>query len=116
MQKISFHAMWAYGQHFRIENNDDKRVIFDYGVMANFDQGSHASLRDTNLIQGTLKYVGKIQEIIQLDYRSLQCVILKCKWFETLDRRTILHDRLSDYFAIDFTCILLDNKEPYILS
>ena len=42
-------------------------------------------------------------------------MILKCKWFDTLDRRIILHDRPSDYFAIDSTHILPNNKEPYIL-
>ena len=107
--------MWAYGQHFRKEKNYERRMIFDCGVMADFDQESHASLRDINLIQGKLKYVGKIQEIIQYDYRSFQCVIFKCKWFDTLNRRTILYDRPSDYFAINYTCILPNNKEPYIL-
>lgn len=88
--------MWAYGKHFIIEKNDERRMIFDYGVMAYFDQESHASLRDTNLIQGKIKHVGKIQEIIQLVYRSFQCMIFKCKPLNILDRRTILHDRPSD--------------------
>ena len=42
-------------------------------------------------------------------------MIFKCNWFDTLDRRTILHDRPSDDFAIDSTCILPDNRERYIL-
>jgi len=39
--------MWAYGQHFIIEKNDERRMIFYYGVMVDFDQESHASSRDT---------------------------------------------------------------------
>jgi len=57
VQALSFPTMWEYGQHFRKEKNDERRTTFDCGVIANFDQESHASSRDTNLIQGKLKYV-----------------------------------------------------------
>jgi len=56
--------MWAYGQHFRIEKIDYNRVIFECEVMVYFDQASHASIKYKNLIEGTLQYVGKIQQII----------------------------------------------------
>jgi len=55
--------MWAYGQHFRIEKNYERIMIFDCGVMAYFDKESCASSRHTNLIKRKLKYVGKIQEL-----------------------------------------------------
>ena len=50
--------MWAYGQYFVIEKNDDRRMIFDYGVMVDFDQASHASTKDIYLIERKIKYVG----------------------------------------------------------
>jgi len=59
MQVLSFPTIWVHDQHFRIEKNDDKRAIFDYGVMADFDQERCASSKDTNLIHGTLKYLEK---------------------------------------------------------
>ena len=43
MEALSFPAMWAYGQYFKIETNDERRMIFECGVMANFDQEIHAS-------------------------------------------------------------------------
>ena len=77
--------MWAYGHHFRTENVDDGHITEDCGVEAKFDQSSQASYHDQNLVQGTLGYVRKIQEIIELDFSSFQCVIFRCKWWDTFD-------------------------------
>jgi hypothetical protein len=71
--------MWAYGHHFRIEDVDNGRMTQDYGVEVEFGQYSHASHCDQNLIRGTLGYVGKIQETIQVDFSSFQCVTFRCK-------------------------------------
>ena len=57
----------------------------DCGVEVEFDQSSCASHRDKNLIRGTLGYVGKIQEIIQVDFSSFQYDIFTCKWWDTFD-------------------------------
>lgn len=52
-----------------------------------FDQFSHASYHDHALMQGTLGYVGKIQEIVQVDFSSFQCVTFMCKWWDTFYRK-----------------------------
>lgn len=39
-------------------------MTFDYGVRIDFDQASHVSTKDTNLIEGKLQYVEQIQEIL----------------------------------------------------
>jgi hypothetical protein len=44
--------------------------------VVDFKQSSRASSKDKNIIEGNLQYVGKIQEIIGLDYRSFKCCIL----------------------------------------
>ena len=44
--------MWAYGHHFHTEYVDDGNNTQDFGVEVNFDQSSHASQRDQNLIEG----------------------------------------------------------------
>ena len=54
--------------------------------MVDFKQSSQASSKDKNIIEGNLQYVGKIQEIIELDYRSFKCCIFKCRWYEAFDR------------------------------
>ena len=77
--------MRAYGHHFCIENVDDGHMTQDYGVEVEFDQSSRSSHRDLNLVRGTLGYVGKVQEIIEVDFSSFQCVIFRCKWWDTFD-------------------------------
>ena len=60
--------MWKYGRHFHTKDVDDGFMIEDYGVEVEFDQSSHDSHHDHNIMQGTLGYVGKIQEVIQVDF------------------------------------------------
>ena len=72
--------MWVYGHHFRTEYVDDGHITQDCGVEFTFNQSSRASHRDQSLIEGKLGYIGKIQEIMQVDFSSFQCVIFYCKW------------------------------------
>ena len=106
--------MWAYGRHYRVERVDVNRRTFDCGVMVDFKQSSRASSKDKNIVEGNLQYVGKIQEIIELDYRSFKCCIFKCKWYEAFER-TRRHDTHSGLFSIDSSKYLLEDKEPYVL-
>jgi hypothetical protein len=82
-----------------------------------FDQTSHASSRDTNPIEGQLDYVGTIQEIIELDYRSFKCVIFKCKWFDIFDRRrSVRHDLDSELYSIDIHREMSTSQaKPFVL-
>jgi len=106
--------MWAYGRHYRVEIVDVKIRTFDCGVMVDFKQSSRASSKDKNIVEGNLQYVGKIQEIIELDYRSFKCCIFKCKWYEAFER-TRRHDTHSGLFSIDSSKYLLEDKDPYVL-
>ena len=106
--------MWAYGRHYNVERIDLKICSFDCGVMVDFKQSSRASSKDKNIIEGNLQYVGKIQEIIELDYRSFKCCIFKCRWYEAFDR-TRRHDTHSGLFSIDSLRYLPEDKEPYVL-
>ena len=106
--------MWAYGHHFRTENVDDGHIAQDYGVEFKFDQSSWSSHRDQNLVWGTLGYVEKIQEIIEVDFSSFQCVIFRCKWWDTFDRNNVKEDRDSRLICIDSRNMWDEAKEPYV--
>jgi hypothetical protein len=67
--------VWAYGHHFHTEYVDEGHIIQNCGVEIEFDQSSRASHRDENLIEGKLGYIGKIQEIMQVNFSSFQRVI-----------------------------------------
>lgn len=113
-QAMKYPAMWAYGSHYRIESVDVKRQSFDCAIMVDFNQSSRASSKYKNIIEGNLQYVGKIQEIIELDYRSFKCCIFKCRWYEAFER-TRRHDTQSGLFSIDSSRFLPEDKEPYVL-
>ena len=70
--------MWANGHHFCTENIDVGNITQDCGAEVDFDQSSRSSHRDQNLVRGTLGYVGKIQETIEVDFSYFQCVIYRC--------------------------------------
>ena len=71
--------MWAYGHHFQTEYANDEHITQDCGVEAEFNQSSHASHCDQNLIEGKLGYIGMIQEIMQVDFSYFHCVSFSCK-------------------------------------
>ena len=93
--------MWAYGHHFRIEDVDDGHMTQDCRVEVEFNQFSHVSHRDQNLIRGTLGYVRKIQEIIEVEFSSFQCVISRCKWWDTFDQNNVKEDRDTGLICIN---------------
>ena len=101
--------MWAYGHHFRIENANAGNITQDCGVEVEFDQSSRSSHRDQNLVRGTLGYVRKIQEIIEAVFSSFQCVIFRCKWWDTFDRASVKGDR-------DSRLICINSKEMWGIS
>jgi hypothetical protein len=95
--------MWAYGHHFFTEYVDEGHITQDCGVeVVDFDQSSHASHCDENVIDGKLGYIGKIQEIMQVDFSSFQCVIFCSKWWDTFDRRNVKEYCDSEIIYINF--------------
>jgi hypothetical protein len=70
--------MWAYAHYFCIEDVDDGNMAQDCGVEVEFNQSSHGSHHDRNLIRGKLCYVGKVQEIIQVDLSFFEYVVFRC--------------------------------------
>jgi hypothetical protein len=106
--------MWEYGHHFCIEDVDDGNMTQDCGVEVELDQSSHAGHHDQNLIWGKLGYVEKIQEITRLDFSSFQCVIFRCKWWDTFDHNNVKEYRDSGMICINSRKMWDEDKEPYV--
>ena len=108
--------MWAYGHHFCTENADVGNITQYCGVEVEFNQSSRSSHRDQQLVRGTLGYVKKIQEIIEVDFSSFQCVIFRCKWRDTFDRNNVKEDHDSSLICINSRKMWDEVKEPYVFS
>ena len=79
-----------------------------------FDLYSHASHHDQSLIGGKLGYVEKIQEIIQVDFSYFQCVIFRCKWWDTFNRNNVNEDRDSVLICINSRNMWDETKDPCV--
>ena len=86
----------------------------DCGVEIEFDQSSWASHHHQNLVRGVLGYVEKIQESIEVDFSYFQCVISRCKWWDTFDRNNVKEDRDSRLICINSRKMWDEVKEPYV--
>ena len=79
-----------------------------------FDQSSRSSHHDQNLVQGTLGYVEKIQEIIEVDFSSFQYVIFRCKWWDTFDWNNVKEDHDIRLICINSRKMWDEAKDPYV--
>ena len=52
--------------------------------MTSFKQQSRASARDFNLLDGELDYVGKIQDILEVNLRSFRSIVFHVQWFQVI--------------------------------
>jgi hypothetical protein len=68
--------MWAYGRHLRIQKVDDLRTTQDSCVVTSFEQQSHASSKDINMIEDKLGYIGAIQAMYEVNFCVFKQVFL----------------------------------------
>ncbi|MCO5610019.1 hypothetical protein L7F22_064254 [Adiantum nelumboides] len=80
----SYSVAWSRGRHFRVDHIDKKRVTFDFGVMAKFEQASRRRVTDQNIVIAKMQYFGLLKEIINADYRSFTILIFDVQWFKVI--------------------------------
>ena len=51
---------------------------------------------------------------MQVDFSSFQCVILRCRWWDTFDQNNVKEDRDSGIICINSKKMLVEMKYPYI--
>ena len=67
------------------------------------------------MIGGMLDYARKIQEIIQVDFSSFQCVIFRCMGWDIFDRNNVQEDDDSGMICINSRKMWDESNEPYAL-
>jgi hypothetical protein len=95
--------MCSYGQHFRVHHVDERRTTCDSCIACRFEVEPNGSEVD---------YVGIIEEILEVDFRSFKTLLLKVQWF----RNTA---RLEDFCSIDTSKIFGDSRmsdQPFVFS
>jgi hypothetical protein len=69
--------MWSYGWHFRVRHVNEQRTTCDSCIACRFKEEPDGSKVD---------YVGIIEEILEVDFRSFKTLLLKVQWFRNTTR------------------------------
>ncbi len=69
--------MWSYGRHFRVHHVDERRTTCDSCIACRFKEEPSGSAVD---------YVGTIDKILEVDFRSFKTLLLKVQWFRNTAR------------------------------
>lgn len=108
--------MWAYGNHYRIEAIDSRRVTMDSVLVASFKQQSRASVRDANVVGDELMYIGILEDILVVHYRVFKTILFKVRWFQTTYRgsNATIRKEENGFYAVDSTKVLGGHDEPFV--
>jgi len=92
----AYRAMYAHGMHLRVQSAEEDKITCDSGIAASvFRYSKGTSSNDLGHWQSE-EYVGWIQEILELDYRSHCCIVLVCSWVPAklgASNANVVHDK-----------------------
>jgi hypothetical protein len=75
-----YRAMYAHGMHLRIRGVEEDKVTCDSGVATVVWERRRSQNVECGDKLLTAKYVGWVEEIIELNYRSHCCIVILCSW------------------------------------
>jgi hypothetical protein len=70
--------MYAFGNHLRVANTKHHLATSHSRVTTTFEQVCASHSNDQNPMVASIKYVGWIEEILELDYGRFHIVVLLC--------------------------------------
>jgi hypothetical protein len=68
LDAMSYRAMYACNNHIRVASAKEHLTTSDCGVMATFEQKCISGPNDQKLVLAKLEYVGRVEEILELNY------------------------------------------------
>jgi hypothetical protein len=106
----TYQQMWAYGNHFRVENDgvDNGFVTQDYGIASIFgaEEGRGAGV----------SMVGVLKEIIVVRYSAQRRVVFRGSWIRNdLGPRSSTKIDQYGFTVVRFNDRIARNREPYVL-
>jgi hypothetical protein len=76
----AYHVMHAHGMHLRIYTAEEDKVTCGSAVASAVLRRGRSHEPFHQDFMETKQYVGWIQEILELNYRSYYCIVLVCSW------------------------------------
>lgn len=84
LEKVAtaYRAMYAHGMHLQIKSVEEEKVTIDSRVVATMWHRNRGKAVNKVGHLETVNYIGWIEEILELDYRSQCCIVLVCSWIQ----------------------------------
>jgi hypothetical protein len=79
----AYHAMYTYGMHLRIKTTEEEKLCCHSAIAASVWRRNRAIEGFHSGSLESMEYVGWIEEILELNYRSHCCIVLLCSWIPT---------------------------------
>jgi hypothetical protein len=112
--------MYAYMNHIRVVNVEKHLTTCDSGIVATFEQTHVSRPNVQRLVIARLKYVGWVEEILELNYEVLKTIVLLCNWVKTNyneSSATIKRDKYNfTFIKLCFLPIDYNNKMMFSQS
>ena len=99
---------------FVTKDANDGNITQGYGVEFEFNKYSQDSHNNRKMIGWMLGYVEKIQDITQVDFSSFQCIIFRCRWWDTFYMTNVKEYRDIGLICINSRKMWDESKEPYV--
>ncbi len=116
LETRSYRGMYTIGNHFKVANVEDYLTTNDSGVVAIFEQECTSRQNDENPIFARLKYIGWVEEILELNYGVLKMVVLFCNWVKANYTRSNALVKRNEYMfkLVNFTFLIPISKyQPF---
>ena len=97
LMATSYRAIFAYGNHFRVRSAKLNLSTTDCGVATTFEQECQSGPNDRNRIRAAVEYVGWIEEILELEYESVQVLVFLCNWVQAISNGPGATMKRDDY-------------------
>jgi hypothetical protein len=95
-QATAYRAMYARGMHLRVRSAEEEKVTCDSEIASSIFRAARGRGNENPGYFEAAEYIGWIEEILELEYRSHCCVVLVCSWVRAYPERegaSIIHDK-----------------------
>jgi hypothetical protein len=83
IRATGYRAMYVNGMHLRIRTAEEEKVTCDSAIAAAVRKRRRGTDNYEGGIFDKMEYVGWVEEILELNYRSHYIIVLICSWVST---------------------------------
>lgn len=115
---LRFSRMWAYGNHFRTDNEQHCRrhSTYDSAICTIFTETVGGSDGELGVAEATLKYVGILKDILMVSFGALKVTLMRASWIPMQnghETATRIRDQYG-FFLVNHDRRLPAMEAPYV--